>query len=278
MIVVRLRAELLRLGTQRWVWAGVVAVACAGAWTARWSPDVVTTAGAAPGDPAVRTFSLAGALELAAVHVGTGAGVLVAALAAAQGPGRDVVDGRTETLRATGRPGHRLGGRLGAVLVVLLATVPALVGALLVVVAGGAVRGDAALRIVVGDLDVGRSAVAVAAIVFLATWVLAVVLATRTPAAQLAAPAGIVLGAFLVSRLSPLPVTPDGWLGPLLALRTERQMLDAWWSVGGDVAAPWGNAALLTLVGAAAVAAMLRADRRSRDPGRGDQGSPTRAA
>jgi hypothetical protein len=257
----RVRAELLRLLTQGplWIFAGLMLVAAA--WVARWSPDVVDISRSAP--PRL-TISVAEAVEIAATQLATGLGVMLAALFAAAGPGRDFVDGSAETRQASGTVVQRFGSRVLAV--ALLVVTCGVVAAVLLIAAGVVIqsRNDFTLRLRVGSFDALRVLAGAAFAMVHATWVVALAQQLRTQAAQLALPGAIVVAMFLVSRLSPYPLTPDSWLGPIVGLRADRAMLDFWWSVGGKVLWPWGNLALLAGAAAIAAASGIQADRRGR--------------
>lgn len=260
----RVRAELVRLATQGWVWLFAALLTGAAVWTARWSPAIVDLGDAAQAGPRRMVVSVGGAAEVAATQLATGLGVVLAALFAAAGPGRDFVDGSAEVRRASATAGLRFASRVVAVTtasyVAGLAALCALVG--LAVLA--ARRNDYALALQIGPAGVPIVVGALALCVAHATWVVALAQSQRNQATQFALPAALVVAMFLVSRLSPYPVTPDAWVGPLVGLRSERAMLDFWWSVGGEIVYPWGNVTLLAVVIGAVAASAIRADRASR--------------
>jgi len=260
-MVARVRAELLRLLTQVPVWIFVGLLAFGAAWSARWSPVVVTLTEAAPPQLSV---SIAGALQTATTHLATGLGVMLAAVFASAGPGRDFVDGSAETQQASGTLAQRLAGRVLAVALLVLAS--GIIVAALLVLAGVAIRArnDYGFRVAMGRLDATQVLSALVLAFAHSAWVVALAQRLRTQAGQLALPGTIVVIMFLVSRLSVHPVSPDSWVGPILGLQADRAMLDFWWSVGGKVLWPWGNVVLLAGTVLAIAAFGARADRRGR--------------
>ena len=248
--------------TQSGVWLFAALLTGAAAWTAHWSPAIVDLGGAGQAGPRRMIVSVGGAAEVAATQLATGLGVVLAALFAAAGPGRDFADGTAEVRRASGTVGARFGGRVVAVatasFVSGLVALCAVVGLAVIT----ARRNGYALELQLGGAGAAVLLGALALCVAHATWVVALAQTQRNQATQFALPAALVVVMFLVSRLSPYPVTPDAWVGPLLGLRSERAMLDFWWSVGGEVAFPWGNTTLFAAAIGAAAAYGIRADRR----------------
>ena len=202
------------------------------------------------------------ALEIAAVQMATGMGVVIAAILAAAGPGCDFVDGSAELRRANGTVLTRFASRVVAVaalqFVCMVFAALLLIGATAIV----AHHNGYSLRLLPGSLDIPFVATAFALAAAQATWVIAVVQRQQTQATQFALPVGIVVVVLLLSRLLPYPLTPDSWLGPLLRINADRQLHDFWWSVGGKILWPWGNLVLVGLTLAAAIALGLRLDRR----------------
>jgi hypothetical protein len=258
LIAARLRAELRRLASQGAAWGFATVFVFAAAWGARWSPTIVNVSGSRH---ALMSVSLGGAAEIASLHIATGLGVALAALLAAAGPGRDFVDGNAEVFRARGTPAGRF---LSRALAVTLPTVVAGLALTASLVIGGLLLGARdGFAVVVrwGTWNVEHLIAGVLVAVGQVTWVVALSQRLRTQAAQLTLPLALCVAVFLISRLSPYPVTPDSWIGPLLGLRAERAMLDFWWSVGGEVGGAWGNATLLALVAGIGVVFGARADR-----------------
>jgi hypothetical protein len=259
LILARVRAESRRLLTQGPVWSFAAVLGGAAAWAARWSPGIVDVS---QSGPAQLTVSVAGATEIASIQIATGLGVAFAAVFSAAGPGRDFVDGGAEVQRARGTAAGRFVGR--AVSVSLL-TIGGGVAITAAYVLGGlaiSAQDGFAFALRSGDWRVPHVLAGVVCACAQATWVVALSYRLRTQAAQLALPLALAIAMFLVSRLSPYPVTPDSWLGPLLGLHAQRAMVDYWWSVGGDVRAPWGDAALLAAAVGGAAAVAIRSDRR----------------
>jgi hypothetical protein len=243
------------------VWAFAALLIVAAAWGARWSPNIVDLS--VTGRPEL-SVSVAGAVEVASTQIATGLGVALAAFFSAAGPGRDFVDGSAELRRTSGSPGQRFASRVVAV-TLLIVTCGATITCVSIV--NGLVtsaRNDVALDLQLGSWNLPRVFIGVVVAGAHSIWVLAVAQRVRTHASQLALPIALAIVMFLISRLSPYPVTPDSWLGPILGLKAERAMLDFWWSVGGDVSAPWGNAALLMGVMVIATALGIQSDRMSR--------------
>jgi len=234
--------------------AGVIGVA---AWTARWSPTLQDAYLAGP-RRGTMDISVFGALQVAFVHMATGAGVLMTSVLNALGPGRDITDGRAADHAANGTPATRVSGRV-AVLVLIGSGCGCILAIALVGVAVlTAVHNDFAVQVVLGAPRWGMLAAAAGISATQVIIVLAVVGTVRAQAMQLVAPMVTVLVMFMVSRLSPLPITPDSWIGPLLDLKQQRSLLDFWWSVGGSVERPVLNACLwVTLAGLAFVRLLL---------------------
>lgn len=251
------RAEILRLRTQGLVWTYAALLIVAASWGARWSPKLVDLVASSRPQLSV---SIAGAVEVASAQIATGPGVILAALFVAAGPGRDFVDGSAEVRRTTGGALGRFLTRVLAValLIIVCGAVMACVCVAVVVVLGA--RHDFALDLRPGDWNFPRVLAGAFLAAAHATWVLGLAQRLRTQASQLALPIALVIAMLLVSRLSVYPLTPDSWLGPILGLRAERAMLDFWWSVGGDVLAPWGNAALIIGVVGMVAALGVRSD------------------
>lgn len=208
--------------------------------------------------------SVAAAIELGFVHVATGLGVILMALFAAAGPGNDFVDQSAECRRPNGRSAVRFSSRVSAIALLGLASALLTAIVLLAIRMVAALRAGDSLAFEAGGLDLLLVLAAVLTIVFQATWIAALTQLQRTQATQLALPVGVIVAFFLISRLVSIPITPDGWIGPLLDLRSERSMLDFWWSVGGKVIWPWGNVLLLSATFVGALLVGIRSDQLPR--------------
>lgn len=266
----RVRAQLLRLGTQGVVWAFAALLIAAATWTGHWSPKILDLS-VLRGHPELRV-SVAGAVEVASTQIATGLGVALAAVFSAAGPGRDFVDGSAEIHRASGRPIERFASRVLTVTLLSISCGVVIAFAYIIVGLQISAQDDFALNIQLGSWNPPRMFAGIILSAVHATWVLALAQWLRTQASQVALPVAAVIAMFLISRLSPYPMTPDSWLGPILGLRADRAMLDFWWSVGGDVSAPWGNVALLLVVLGIATAFGIRSDKRVQAGGLGTVG------
>lgn len=254
----RVRAELLRLVTQPAVWAFAITLTGAAAWSGRWSPRIVTLA-THSGRP-VLSVSIGGAVDVSCMHIATGLGVALAAVLVAAGPGRDFVDGGAELHRTRSRPAERLAGRIVAMTVPVVAAGAALACGYVLAGVGASVRHGLTLDLRLDGWDPSNILAAVVLAAGQATWVMVLAQRLRTQSEQVSLPIAITFALFLVSRLSPYPVTPDSWVGPVLGLRADRAMLDFWWSVGGEVPAPGGNVTILLLGLGVAASLGVRSD------------------
>jgi hypothetical protein len=146
--------------------------------------------------------SVGGAAAAAATHLATGFGVVLAALFAAAGPGRDFADGSAEVRRASGTVGSRFGGRVVAVSTASFVCGLVLRGTVVGLAFLAARRNDSALELQLG----GTGAVVVLGALVLCvahvTWVVALAQTQRNQATQFALPVALAVVMFLVSRLS----------------------------------------------------------------------------
>jgi hypothetical protein len=211
-------------------------------------------------------ISIIGAADVAFLHLATGAGVALIALCVAAGPGRDFADGSADVLRVNGSPALRFVARVASVLIVVAACAAGMVCAILGGLYLSSVQEGFALRIDLGRHSDGHFVAAGAIVAAHICWIVLVAGKLRTQAAQLGAPLALVVLLLLVSRLSPVPLTPDAWIGPLLELKADRAGLDFLWSVGGSLGGPIVNILALATVSVSAGLYAIRLDRLPGSP------------